>query len=372
MIVICEDCGKRYNINVENMKNDVAQFRCKACNHVNTVRKPSRAQRETPPPPPPVIEKETKQPGKKEEKKGAASLPKRGSVLGIRGRMMILFIVVPIVVFVAAGAFYLIQSRSLSNLITDQSTQIVTDMAAQIIAEKGRSVANEVKIYLDAHPGLTREQFNNDPAFREIAVQKVGKTGYTVIINKQTESEPCRIWTHPNEKLIGADVFQAMRKKFGEKGAKGFIDIHKVAFKTGKESDGYYRFLDDREKYMVIIPIEGTDLFLPSTTYIDEFTKPMNAVKQRADNITGRILRNVIIIQGAIILFIALIAFFYGNSLSGKIRYLTDVAEHVSIGDLGKEIYIKSKDEIGALAEAISRMQDSIRISLDRLRRRQK
>ena len=371
MIVICEDCGKKYNVDIENMKTDVAQFRCKDCNHVNTVRKPSSAPRKAPPPPP-AIEQETRRSRRQKTKEGKASLPKRSSALGIRGRMMLLFIGVPVVVLLAAGAFYFVQSRGLSNLITNDSTQIVTDMAAHLIAEKGRSVANEVKIYLDAHPGLKREQFNNDPEFKKIAVQKVGETGYTVIINKPTESEPCRIWTHPNEKLIGADVFKAMKAKFGEKGSKGFIDIHKVAFRTGKESDGYYRFLDDREKYMVIIPIEGTDLFLPSTTYIDEFTQPMKAVKERADKITRTTLRNVVIIQLAIILVIALVAFFYGNSLSGKIRYLTDVAEHVSIGELGEEISVKSRDEIGALAEAIGRMQDSIRISLDRLRRRKK
>jgi HAMP domain-containing protein len=38
---------------------------------------------------------------------------------------------------------------------------------------------------------------------------------------------------------------------------------------------------------------------------------------------------------------------------------------------MGAEIKIKSKDEIGNLAEAISRMQDSLRLAIERLRRRQ-
>jgi HAMP domain-containing protein len=37
---------------------------------------------------------------------------------------------------------------------------------------------------------------------------------------------------------------------------------------------------------------------------------------------------------------------------------------------LDTEIKVTSKDEIGELAEAIARMQDSLRLSLDRLRRR--
>ena len=49
---------------------------------------------------------------------------------------------------------------------------------------------------------------------------------------------------------------------------------------------------------------------------------------------------------------------------------LTDVADRISVGELGMEVKTTSKDEIGDLAEAISRMQDSIRLSIERLRRR--
>jgi HAMP domain-containing protein len=38
---------------------------------------------------------------------------------------------------------------------------------------------------------------------------------------------------------------------------------------------------------------------------------------------------------------------------------------------MGAEIKIKSRDEIGNLAEAILRMQDSLRLAIERLRRRQ-
>ena len=46
------------------------------------------------------------------------------------------------------------------------------------------------------------------------------------------------------------------------------------------------------------------------------------------------------------------------------------VADRISIGELEADIPRQSKDEIGELAEAISRMQDSIRLSIERLRRR--
>jgi methyl-accepting chemotaxis protein len=78
----------------------------------------------------------------------------------------------------------------------------------------------------------------------------------------------------------------------------------------------------------------------------------------------------VIIILALATLLVAAIAFFFGSSLSSKIRNLTDMADRISVGELDVDLTVKSKDEIGALAEAINRMQDSIRISIDRLRRR--
>ncbi len=230
--------------------------------------------------------------------------------IGIRGKMMVLFIIIPVLLIVGASLFYLDRMRSLSNLITGDSSKIVTKMAEQIITEKGRAVAREVKLYLETHPGMKREDFSKDPEFKKIAVQNVGKSGYTVIINLPTDTEPCRIWSHPNDKLVGADVYKAMRKKFGEEGSKGFIDIHKKVFKTQTEGGGYYRFLDDRDKYMVIVPIEGTDLFLPSTTYIDEFSQPVKDLQARANSITENTMRIVIIILVATTLLIATISFY--------------------------------------------------------------
>jgi methyl-accepting chemotaxis protein len=75
-------------------------------------------------------------------------------------------------------------------------------------------------------------------------------------------------------------------------------------------------------------------------------------------------------ILGGTLLLIGIIVSIYSHRLTGKIKSLTDVAERISIGDLGIEVETRSRDEIGELAEAISRMQDSIRLSIERLRRR--
>ena len=143
-----------------------------------------------------------------------------------------------------------------------------------------------------------------------------------------------------------------------------------------KESEGFYHWKDPdgkiREKYMAVTPIriEGKPFHLMSTAYIDEFTNKTETLKNRAEKL-AKDTRNINfgILIGAIIL-IGLIVIIYGYRLSRNIQYLTEAADRISVGDLEAEINVESKDEIGNLAEAISRMQDSLRFSIERLRRR--
>ena len=121
---------------------------------------------------------------------------------------------------------------------------------------------------------------------------------------------------------------------------------------------------------MVCTPVVGTSYIIASTTYLDEFTMPMKRLEGRAKGLTKETRNiNVQILAGTLIL-IGLIVSFYGHQLISRIKHLTDVTERISVGELDAEIEIKSKDELGTLADAISRMQDSIRLSMVRLRRR--
>ena len=90
---------------------------------------------------------------------------------------------------------------------------------------------------------------------------------------------------------------------------------------------------------------------------------------------TFRILRETgtftYILLGLTALGVIIIAWFLGRAIGSPIRKLTEVAERISVGDMGAEIKIRSRDEIGNLAEAILRMQDSLRLAIERLRRRQ-
>ncbi len=70
------------------------------------------------------------------------------------------------------------------------------------------------------------------------------------------------------------------------------------------------------------------------------------------------------------VLVVILIAWYLARTIVRPIRELTEAAERISVGELDTEIKIRSNDEIATLGNAILRMQDSIRLSVKRLRRR--
>lgn len=376
MIVICEECGKKYRIDPAKIKGETARFRCKSCNNMITVKKPVAEPEQ---PEPPLLEPMSEEPSEERapvpEPKAKAKGPKpspKPRRIGLRGKMFVFFFLVPIILITAAGALYLLQLNDLSSLITKESSKMVTKMAENAIIENARSVAKQVKLYLSSHLELKKEGFNHDTAFKKVAIQKVGMTGYSCIYSIPDENGLSSLWAHPNPKLIGVDVPKIMRKPLGKEYHRWW-GVYKGAYK-GKESKGYYTWEDAdgrlREKYMVCTPVAGTPYVVASTTYLDEFTRPAELLEKRAMKIVARTRITVFGILAASLVLTALIVAIYGQMVTGKIKYLTDVADRISVGELDAEVETKSKDEIGDLAEAIGRMQDSIRLSIERLRRR--
>jgi len=383
MIIICEECGKKYQVDPSRVKAG-AKAKCKACGNMMTIPKPEAkpaelspalrptreipAEAEAPAPPkekPSVVEKQEKPPVKETVPKAM----KKG--MGLRSKILVLFLLVPIVLFVAAGYLYLWQLGSLSSLITEESTKAVTQLGEQIIDEKARSVASQVRLYLLGRSDLKKENFNADPEFRKLAVQKVGLTGYTALHGVPDDQGIWRNWAHTNPKIVGLDM-STLKGPMGANFA-GFWKVFSGG-KDGKVSRGYYTWQEAdgsfRDKYMVCAPVEGTPYYVAATTYLDEFTKPVKDMEAKANRISAATRKIVLGILGGTLLLIAVIVLLYGTRLTGRIKKLTSVAEQISVGEMEAEIPVTSGDEIGDLAEAIGRMQESIRLSIERLRRR--
>jgi HAMP domain-containing protein len=272
---------------------------------------------------------------------------------------------------IGASLLYLWQLEQMSSLLTEESTSIVNRMAEEKIADLSSAVAIQARLYLLANPELDKQDFMNDMGFKTLAVQKVGLTGYTALYEMPDEQGVWRTWAHVQPKIIGIDM-SSLKKPLG----RNFPGFWKVfsGVKGEKRSKGYYTWQEKdgsfREKFMVCTPVTGTRFVIAATTYLDEFHGPIRKMEKRAREETQKTRQYILIILGATLLLIGIIVFTYGHRLTGKLKSLTEVTERISVGDLAAEVETKSRDEIGELAEAIARMQDSIRLSIERLRRR--
>ncbi len=71
-----------------------------------------------------------------------------------------------------------------------------------------------------------------------------------------------------------------------------------------------------------------------------------------------------------IFLAIILTIFIITLQFSKPIAHLTEMAHKISMGDFNKPVRVQVKNEIGILAEAIERMRESLKSSIDRLKNR--
>jgi len=396
MILICEECGKKYQT-TGNLKKEKVRFKCRACSHIITIAQAdvlsdnadeeiasdfqSVMLSEPSPEKDEPIDSQTGADDSKRDQLSELNMDSDGSSvssdtpvkrkgLGLRMKMMFLFLVVPITLFGISSIYYLMQMKHFSATLTQESTEVVKKVGEDNIKEIARLVASQCKQYLASHPELSREQFMNDLDFQKMSVQRIGLTGYTGVFS----TGPFTTWTHPNRRIVGKALLPILRKPLGKEYDRFYKIVKDIEEGNNTENSGYYLWQDPdgtlREKFMVVTPIKGTQFGIGATVYLDEFIRPVKKIVKKADKTTQITKNTILTTLGASLILMAIIVFFYAHRITGRIKKLTDLAERISVGEMDAEINIESNDELGTLGEAISRMQDSIRMSIDRLRRR--
>lgn len=299
----------------------------------------------------------------------ATETPVKG--FGIRFKLFLLFSLL-IVAFAAQAYYLIVQLNKITDKFGAQGTVIIKELAENAIMATAQSVAREAHIYLEAHPELQKEQFMDNQRFKEIAIQKVGKNGYTALYEQGADGK-WRTWVHTNPKIIAPnlDDMAKLEKPLGA----NFPGFWKVltGVSASRPSTGYYQWQEKdgsfKDKYMACVNIAGTSFYIASTTYIDEFTAPM-ARLERESKATAKAesLRNAII-MAIIIAAISIVVFIFGGRLASNIRYLSEMTDRVSLGELDVAIEVRSRDELAVLTESISRLQQSVKLSIQRLRK---
>ena len=145
MIVICEECGKKYRVDPTRIIGKAASFKCHICSHViMAYNKKKSAERHE-------INLDGKSAADMNDKSVAAigdpipgtantdnvkaesGLHRKAGAVGLRAKMLIVFLFIPIFLFAAGSFFYLWHFETTTRLLIEESSKITTKLTGNKI-----------------------------------------------------------------------------------------------------------------------------------------------------------------------------------------------------------------------------------------------
>jgi len=299
-------------------------------------------------------------------------------LLGIFIPILVAFLIIWILIF-HTWDFRGIQIKGIKDIGAETFKQLIAfslneskssldRLGEKIIKEKALDVATQIEIFIKGHSKTKGEDLLKDPTLHSIALQKVGETGYTFVYDNKGIN-----YFHPNHQIVGMDLHQ-LAEKF-----PGFWKILEASLKG--PASGYYDWKDAdgkiRTKYTYLTPVKDTNFIVAATIDADEFSRPARAIEATMKQIERRYLdeyesrmKIFYLVSFLIIVILLVRIYFYSRAIIQPIRYLSELADKISMGDLDTPVDIKAKGEVGVLVESIERMQTSVKAAIERLQKR--
>ena len=446
MIVVCEECGKKYYLNASNVDAKVVRYQCKNCEHSFVIDFAAEAEEQEP-------EESISIPAESEEEfepitaksieddqtegdTEASGVPQTSYAaskkvrFGIGAKLALLMIIIALAPMVV---YWLVTFKQTNDQIVYEQERLTEQISTGLVSELGewldknirvlKALANmEGIISMDRprqEPLLKAVQkaypyqylvFTVDPDGLNVArsdgkslkdysdrkyyadVMKGKPLVWQTLIGK-TSKKPALILAVPIKddtgKIVGvlanAMNIDAISKlvatwKAGKSGHAFLVDENGIvvahpdrqfvvkrknlirhpaiaAFKKGHKGTLSYTY--EGKKYFG--QVQGT----PQGWALAIQQEEQEIFQKRLE--TQKLAYMFLAITAVVVFFIALIA---GRAMSKPLIKLTEATDRISIGELDVEIDSRRTDEIGLLADAIARMQDSIRLSIKRLRGR--
>ncbi len=296
--------------------------------------------------------------------------------LGIRGKILIpflalIFISVGVISALAVRSIYEVGHRarvnsfSMGEEVVRTSVAALEDLGRIFIQRRATFVSREIGLYVELHPGLDFSTLKDDEELREIAVQRTGQTGSTMVYDKSYV-----VYFHMDPKMVGVNL-----SKVAGEHLKYLSIVERSMF---GESSGYFDWIDDdgevRRKFMSCVPVEGTDFIVAASTYIDEFSAPAEAAQadmaaavaatsQYIDEQIERAQLTFMIIIACVLVAAALVIFLLSRAITEPIKALAKGAEVIGRGELDYSIKTHTGDEVQDLAERFNIMAAALKES---------
>lgn len=192
----------------------------------------------------------------------------------------------------------------------------------------------------------------------------IGKTGYVWVLDSKGK------YVISNKGKRDGEDISGMQDESGNLFIRDMVK-KALALKPGEIGEHYYPWKNPGDagiktkvaRFMYFAP---WDWVIGVGTVQDEFLDSALKIEASSKQ-SGIILLSLFILS----LVLAVLTWvFVAERITRPIIMLTEAAEKMSKGDLSISIDVASKDEIGALASAIVRMQTSLKIAMEKLKKR--
>ncbi|WP_432662112.1 methyl-accepting chemotaxis protein [Wukongibacter baidiensis] len=169
-----------------------------------------------------------------------------------------------------------------------------------------------------------------------VNAEKLGETGYAYMINNNGI-----VMAHPNSELI-------LKQSFLESESESLVKITEKMISGEVGTDSY--MYEGKEKIAAYAPLKSTGWSIAMSAYYYELTESIDKF------------RALIMTIGAItVILIVLVIYLLVNRSIKPLIKMTAVTKDVAAGNLNVKVDVKSKDEVGILANNFNEMISNMR-----------
>ena len=316
------------------------------------------------------------------QSKHAGQMDKISIRFGIRDKILISFLALSLIsvgiisslalrYIGSVGSLTKEYSASMGETVMSVSIAALEDQGRRTIYQKASDVAKEIYFYLQLHHDLTDVDIVKDERLKAIAVQKVGRTGYTIVYDKTG-----KIYFAADPTIVGTNL----RQLGGEPSYYSSIFERSL---LGGDASGYYKYkaetdATERTKYFYAVPVESSNLIVAAYTYLDEFSSAAEDTKDRIASAVEEMSKQVdkqareaelifIAVIVGMVVFVSGVSFLLSETITRPVMALTKGSEHIARGELDYSLDVNTGDEMQVLAEQFNKMGQALRESYSTL-----